>query len=107
MNGPFAKTMTHYVYTKLITYNKNLGCYRMPGFMILRDEINVLSDLDPEEIEVQKLAKTVSEVVGVSDKVQLKAGKVRKAMIHFLRCAALMFHYITDVPLPTLDTRFI
>ena len=44
-----------------------------------------LSDSDPEEIEVQKLAKTVSEVVGISDTVQFKAGKVRQGTIHILR----------------------
>lgn len=60
-------------------------------------------DSDPEEIDVQKLAKTVSEVVGISDTVQFKAGKVRQAMIHFLRCASMLFHYVTGVPLPTLE----
>ena len=74
-------------------------------FVILQHLINLiyLSDSDPEEIEVQKLAKTVSEVVGISDTVQFKAGKVRKAMIHFLKCASMLFHYVTDVPLPTLE----
>ena len=55
--------------------------------MILQHLINLiyLSDSDPEEIEVQKLAKTVSEVVGISDTVQFKAGKVRQGTIHILR----------------------
>ena len=75
-------------------------------FVILQHLIKsylYLSDSDPEEIEVQKLAKTVSEVVGISDTVQFKAGKVRQAMIHFLKCASMLFHYVTDVPLPTLE----
>ena len=56
-------------------------------FVILQHLINLiyLSDSDPEEIEVQKLAKTVSEVVGISDTVQFKAGKVRQGTIHKLR----------------------
>ena len=56
-------------------------------FVILQHLINLiyLSDSDPEEIEVQKLAKTVSEVVGISDTVQFKAGKVRQGTIHILR----------------------
>lgn len=58
---------------------------------------------DPEEPEVQKLAKWVSESFGSSDKIKLKAGEVRKSMIRFLRCAAMFYHCITDVPLPMLD----
>ena len=42
-------------------------------------------------------------MVGISDTVQFKAGKVRQAMIHFLRCASMLFHYVTGVPLPTLE----
>lgn len=58
---------------------------------------------DPEEADVQKMAKWVSELAGVSDKLPVKARRVRRAMIRFLRCTALFFHFVTDVPLPTLE----
>ena len=76
----------------------------MSGLRSNYDEKNLESP-DPEEIEVHRLAKTVSEVVGISDTIQSKARKVRRAMIHFLRCAALFFHLITDIPLPTLENE--
>ena len=69
----------------------------------LRSGSDEETNTDPEEVEVQKLAKSISEVIGSSDKVKFKAMKVRKGMIRFLRCAALLFHYITDVPLPTFE----
>ena len=61
------------------------------------------SEEDPEEPEVQKMAKWISEVIGSSDKVLNKAAKVRKSMIRFLRCSALFFHYATGISLPMLE----
>ena len=57
--------------------------------------------VDSEEADVQRLANWVSECVGSSDKVGPSANTVRKAMLHYLRCAALFFHFISDVPLPS------
>ena len=45
-------------------------------------------------------AQWVSECVGSSDKVRPSAGTVRSAFLHFLRCAAMFYHYVSDVPLP-------
>ena len=48
----------------------------MAGLRSGSDELpNEKTDSDPEEIEVQKLAKSISEVVGSSDKVKNKAKK--------------------------------
>ena len=45
-------------------------------------------------------AQWVSECVGSSDKVRSSAGTVRRGFLHFLRCAAMFYHCVTDVPLP-------
>ena len=45
-------------------------------------------------------AQWVSECVGSSDKVRPSAGTVRSAFLHFLRCAAMFYHCVSDVPLP-------
>lgn len=65
-------------------------------------EVAGTDEQDPEESEVQKIAKWVSEVTGCSDRVHAKARYVRKAMIKFLRCVSLFYHCVTDVPLPVI-----
>jgi len=56
---------------------------------------------DSEDTEVLRLAKSVSEIIGSSDTLGPNlANTVRKAMLHFLRCAAMFYHFITEVPLP-------
>ena len=56
---------------------------------------------DSEDLEVQRLARWVSEIIGSSDKLGPNlTSSVRKAMLHFLRCAAQFYHFVTEVPLP-------
>ena len=56
---------------------------------------------DEDENDVQRMANGISQIVGRSDTIKRKAKGVRKAMLRFLRCSALFFHYITDIPLPS------
>ena len=56
---------------------------------------------DPEDPEVHRFSVWISEVTGRSDTITKKAKIVRQAMLRFLRCSALFFHFITDIPLPS------
>ena len=58
---------------------------------------------DEDEPDVQRMASWISQIAGRSDTISKKAKGVRKAMLRFLRCSALFFHYITDIPLPSAD----
>ena len=55
-----------------------------------------------DEKEVLRFTKWISNYVGNSDKLPKEsvARTVKAKMLRFLRCAALFFHYYTDVPLP-------
>lgn len=69
----------------------------------LRSQSEEIQGQDPNEADVHKLAKWVSQVVGTADRVTPKANLVQRAMIKFLRCSALFFHFVTNVPLPVLE----